>query len=101
LKIDRPRGALPNSEQGAAATQSNTESESAGAAKPTTTQGTISAKVRSMDTEAQENSSFDAEMVQNIRNAIAEGRFTVNAENVADGLLRSVSELIRSQHRSP
>jgi negative regulator of flagellin synthesis FlgM len=49
---------------------------------------------------AGKSSSFDAQKVQDIRAAIAEGRFEVNAENVADGLLSTVSDLIRSHQRS-
>lgn len=37
---------------------------------------------------------FDAEKVANIRQAIAEGRFTVRADAVADKLLDSVKELL-------
>jgi negative regulator of flagellin synthesis FlgM len=37
---------------------------------------------------------FDAKKVEDVRNAIAEGRFKVNAEAVADGLLNSVAELL-------
>jgi negative regulator of flagellin synthesis FlgM len=39
-------------------------------------------------------SDFDVKKVEEIRNAIAEGRFKVNAEAVADKLLSSVSELL-------
>jgi negative regulator of flagellin synthesis FlgM len=37
---------------------------------------------------------FDAQKVEEIRAAIAEGRFKVNAEAIADKLLASVSELL-------
>ena len=39
-------------------------------------------------------SDFDVKKVEEIRNAIAEGRFKVNADAVADKLLSSVSELL-------
>jgi len=39
-------------------------------------------------------SDFDAKKVEEVRNAIAEGRFKVNAEAVADSLLSSVAELL-------
>jgi negative regulator of flagellin synthesis FlgM len=45
--------------------------------------------------EAQFNGSdFDVKKVEEVRNAIAEGRFKVNSEAVADKLLASVSELL-------
>ena len=37
---------------------------------------------------------FDAKKVEQVRAAIAEGRFKVNAEAVADKLLASVGELL-------
>jgi negative regulator of flagellin synthesis FlgM len=37
---------------------------------------------------------FDARKVEEVRTAIAEGRFKVNAEAVADKLLASVGELL-------
>lgn len=39
-------------------------------------------------------SDFDAKKVDEIRTAISEGRFKVNAEAVADKLLSSVSDLL-------
>ena len=39
-------------------------------------------------------SDIDAKKVEQIRNAIAEGRFKVNTEAVASGLLNSVAELL-------
>jgi negative regulator of flagellin synthesis FlgM len=39
-------------------------------------------------------SDFDVKKVEEVRAAIAEGRFKVNAEAVADKLLASVSELL-------
>ena len=37
---------------------------------------------------------FDAKKVEEVRNAISEGRFKVNADKVADKLLSSVAELL-------
>lgn len=37
---------------------------------------------------------FDAKKVEEIRNAIAEGRFKVNSEAIADKLLSSVADLL-------
>src|SRR2546423_15030711 len=39
-------------------------------------------------------SDFDVKKVEEIRTAIAEGRFKVNADAIADKLLSSVSELL-------
>ncbi|QLG87144.1 flagellar biosynthesis anti-sigma factor FlgM [Chitinibacter bivalviorum] len=43
---------------------------------------------------ASNEASFDAEKVAAIRSAIAEGRFAVKPEAIADGLLSSVKELL-------
>ena len=39
-------------------------------------------------------SDFDVKKVEEIRNAIAEGRFKINSDAIADKLLTSVSELL-------
>ncbi|MCB1932382.1 flagellar biosynthesis anti-sigma factor FlgM [Accumulibacter sp.] len=48
---------------------------------------------------AGETPAFDATRVAEIKQAIAEGRFTINAEAVADRLIASASELISSQRQ--
>jgi len=45
------------------------------------------------------NAVFDAKKVEEIKAAIAEGRFQVNPEKVADGLLDTVTDLIHSRKR--
>jgi negative regulator of flagellin synthesis FlgM len=44
--------------------------------------------------ESQFGGNFDAKKVEEVRTAIAEGRFKVNTEAVADRLLSSVAELL-------
>jgi len=39
-------------------------------------------------------SDFDVKKVEELRNAIAEGRFKINSDAIADKLLTSVSELL-------
>ncbi len=41
-------------------------------------------------------SAVDSARVEEIKRAIAEGRFQVNAERIADGLLQSVQEMLSS-----
>ncbi|WP_313952744.1 flagellar biosynthesis anti-sigma factor FlgM [Accumulibacter sp.] len=43
---------------------------------------------------------FDATRVADIKQAIAEGRFTINTEAIADRLIASASELVSSQRQS-
>jgi negative regulator of flagellin synthesis FlgM len=41
---------------------------------------------------------FDSARVEEIKQAISEGRFVVNTEKVADRLLESVRDLLRAAH---
>lgn len=43
---------------------------------------------------------FDATRVAEIKQAIADGRFTINAEAIADRLIASASELVSSQRQT-
>lgn len=43
---------------------------------------------------------FEAKKVEEIRLAISEGRFQVNSEKVADGLLETVKDLLSARKRS-
>jgi negative regulator of flagellin synthesis FlgM len=43
---------------------------------------------------------FDAGRVAEIKQAISEGKFTINADAIADRLIASARELIDSQHHS-
>lgn len=42
---------------------------------------------------------FDAQRVAEIRQAISEGRFQINPERIADGLVDSVREMIAQRRR--
>lgn len=42
---------------------------------------------------------FDSARVQEIKQAIAEGRFSINAGNIADRLIDTARDLVRSQRR--
>lgn len=48
----------------------------------------------------QGGAAFDAQRVAEIRQAIAEGRFQVNPERIADGLVDSVREMLSQRRRS-
>jgi len=56
----------------------------------------LSSKLESL-AQAGGNSVFDAKKVDEIKAAIAEGRFQVDPEKVANGLLDTVNDLIRSR----
>ncbi len=43
---------------------------------------------------------FDAAKVSEIKQAIAEGRFTINPENIANRLLSVAKEMVDAQHQA-
>lgn len=54
----------------------------------------LAAKLSNVAGAGKSESTFDADKVAAIRQAIADGRFTVKPEAIADGLLSSVKELL-------
>ncbi|WP_157313952.1 flagellar biosynthesis anti-sigma factor FlgM [Chitinibacter sp. FCG-7] len=68
--------------------RANDSSKSEAAAAP---QSSINSKLSGV---ASNEATFDADKVAAIRSAIAEGRFSVKPEAIADGLLSSVKELL-------
>jgi len=54
----------------------------------------LAAKLSNVAGAGKSESTFDADKVAAIRQAISEGRFSVNSEKIADGLLSSVKELL-------
>ncbi len=97
MKIDRPIGLPVNSALNSATAPPRKPADADTALKVSATQVQLSSQIQALEVQMTlKSSTFDAKKVQDIRTAIAEGRFEVNAGNVADGLLVSVQELIRS-----
>jgi negative regulator of flagellin synthesis FlgM len=94
MKIDsssKSIGSLPSA--------GGARADSAGAAKqenvPTAkTGGSSTVVAASLYTITDTAPAFNAEKVAEIRQAISEGRFQVNAERIADGLISSVREML-------
>lgn len=59
----------------------------------------VSARVQIQHTE-QADGAYDAERVAEIRQAIAEGRFQINPERIADGLIQSVRDMLAGRRQS-
>lgn len=57
----------------------------------------ISQDAKSISSSASTTGAFDAKKVADIKTAISEGRFQVNSEMVADGLIATVKDLIQSR----
>ncbi|MFH2139333.1 MAG: flagellar biosynthesis anti-sigma factor FlgM [Pseudomonadota bacterium] len=61
--------------------------------------GTSTAQLRSLESSVASAQVVDAQKVAQIKQAISEGRFQVNAGAVADGLLKTVNDLISASQR--
>lgn len=57
----------------------------------------LSVQLQNIEKNLTKEEVFDAARVAEIKQAISEGRFAVNAGKVADGLLETVRDLIRSR----
>lgn len=57
----------------------------------------LSAKLQSLEAKVSASNVFDAEKVDAIKSAIAGGKFNVNSEKVADGLIETVKDLLTSR----
>ena len=67
-------------------------------ADPTTSdQVQLSTQLQDIEKKLAHGEVFDAKRVEEIKQAISEGRFVVNPDKVADGLLETVRDLIRAR----
>lgn len=57
----------------------------------------MSAQLKSIASDVDTNGVFDAKKVEAIKSAIASGQFKVDSEKVADGLLDTVKDLLKSK----
>jgi len=69
----------------------------ASSAKSISTNIQLSVQLQNIEKNLTKEEVFDAARVAEIKQAISEGRFAVNAGKVADGLLETVRDLIRSR----
>ncbi|MCU6433216.1 flagellar biosynthesis anti-sigma factor FlgM [Undibacterium sp. Jales W-56] len=60
----------------------------------------LSTQLQALQNTQASSSVFEAKKVEEIKLAISEGRFQVNSEKVADGLLETVKDLLNARKRS-
>lgn len=86
-------GAVPDEKGLSARTDARKD---AAPSAPTVQLSALSARMREIETRLGETQVVDTARVEEIKQAIADGRFKVNAEVVADKLIDTVRELINS-----
>jgi negative regulator of flagellin synthesis FlgM len=94
MKIEsstKPAGAPPLKE-----TRANSGSKASSATNDDVQLSAVSAQLIAADGEQV----FDAARVSEIKQAIADGRFTINAGAIADRLIASAKELVGSQRQA-
>jgi negative regulator of flagellin synthesis FlgM len=93
MKIDDVAKKAPGLGTIANQTKANRSTEKAGVAKTDTVR--LSSQSQALSGASADNSVFDISKVQEIKDAIAGGRFQVDAGKIADGLIDTVKDLIR------
>lgn len=99
MKIDDPLKKTGGVGIGTAQTRSGKSADKTGAVSQTPTQSDsvrLSSTAQSLS-QTSSNGVFDAKKVEEIKAAIADGTFKVDPEKVANGLLDTVSDLIKTR----
>ena len=89
----KPAGPVPKPTTGTTATPPNTS-----AGGPQVELSSVASHLKQMAGIGSSSEAFNAEKVAEIRQAISEGRFQINPERIADGLINSVRDML-SQRR--
>lgn len=101
MKIDNSnKPALPSSSNTVRGKSGGSNAPATGVAAQAGNAGTTEAKLsglQGLSSALATSPVVDADRVAEIKQAIAEGRFQVNAERIADGLLQSVREMLGSR----
>jgi negative regulator of flagellin synthesis FlgM len=70
---------------------------SSGVEKDSVTLSSASSQIQALAAGISEASSFDAAKVESIKQAISDGKFSINPELIADKLIASARELVSQQ----
>ena len=95
MKIDDAAKKAPGLGVVANQTRASRSSEKTGVAKTSTDTVSLSSQSQALAGTSSSSAVFDVSKVQEIKDAIASGRFQVDAGKVADGLIDTVKDLIR------
>ena len=92
MKIDNSLNPLPGSGVKGTANRADTTKTSGNTKASAAPQDNV--QLSSLSTAAGNTSPIDSSRVEAIKLAISEGRFKINPEAIADGLIRSAKELV-------
>jgi negative regulator of flagellin synthesis FlgM len=84
----------PNDTAGRTKTVASGNQKSAATTAEQVDLSSLSARLQDVETAMADTPSIDAARVAEIKQAISEGRFHINPERIADGLLASVQQML-------
>jgi negative regulator of flagellin synthesis FlgM len=97
VKIDDPLKKAAGLSVNTTQSRAGKATEQASVSKVPSDNVTLSPQVQELASQASTAGVFDSKKVQEIKAAIANGQFQVNAESVADGLMDTVKDLISAR----
>jgi negative regulator of flagellin synthesis FlgM len=98
VKIDDPLKKAAGLSVNTTQTRASKATEQGSVSKvPASDNVTLSNQVQELAAQVSSTSVFDTKKVEEIKAAIANGQFQVNAESVADGLMDTVKDLISTR----
>lgn len=97
MKIDSSTRAFPLAGNTAPTARGEKLAAQTGGAQDNVQLSNVSTQIKALETSIGEASGFDAAKVEAIKQAIGEGRFTINSNAIADKLISSTRELLAQQ----
>jgi len=103
VKIDnsvKATGSLPSNDGRARSAKESPKTESSNAGSERVELSSLSSRMLQMEEAISNTPVVDSTKVDEIKQAMSEGRFKVNTERVADGLIESVRQMLSTQQTS-
>ncbi|MEZ0246769.1 MAG: flagellar biosynthesis anti-sigma factor FlgM [Methylophilaceae bacterium] len=97
MKIDSSTRTSPLTGNTAPATRGEKPAAQTGGAQDNVQLSNMSTQIKALETSIGEASGFDTAKVETVKQAISEGRFTINSNAIADKLISSTRELLAQQ----
>ena len=103
MKIDnsvKATGSLPSNDGRTRSAKESPKAESSNAGSERVELSSLSSRMLQMEEAISNTPVVDSAKVDEIKQAMSEGRFKVNTEKVADGLIESVRQMLSTQQAS-